>query len=57
MKYFTFRINDEINFRCQLTSLQCTDLTKKGNQCKRKCIIGSPYCNTHLQYKHYLKIK
>lgn len=57
MPYFTFKINNEVHFRCKLDSLRCTDKTKSGTQCKRKCVIGSPYCCTHLQYKHYLKIK
>ena len=26
-------------------------------RCKRRCVIGSPYCTTHLAYKHHLKIK
>jgi len=55
--YFTFRINDDIHYRTQLQSLQCTDHTKKGARCKRKCVIGSPWCSTHLSYNHHLKIK
>lgn len=56
MPYFTFKINNEISFRTELTSIR-TDITKKGLQCKRKCVIGSPYCATHLCYEHNLKIK
>lgn len=57
MFYFTFKINDEVHYRTQVKSLQCIDHTKNGSRCKRKCVIGSPYCCTHLAYKHHLKIK
>jgi hypothetical protein len=57
MPFFTFRINDEIHYRVKLDSLQCIDHTKAGARCKRKCVIGSPYCCTHLAYRHHLKIK
>jgi len=57
MPYFQFKIGEHVQFRTQLQSLQCTDVTKKGTQCKRKCVIGSPWCSTHLSYKHHLKIK
>lgn len=55
--YFTFKINDDIQFRTQLESYQCVDHTKAGARCKRRCVIGSPFCSTHLAYKHHLKTK
>ena len=55
--YFTFLINNEIQYRTQIQSLQCTDHTKKGARCKRRCVIGSSYCSTHLMYDHHLQIK
>lgn len=55
--YFTFKINDEVHYRTQLQSVQCADHAKSGARCKRKCVIGSPYCFTHLAYRHHLKIK
>jgi hypothetical protein len=57
MPFFTFRINGNIHFRTQLQSLQCVEITKNGTRCKRKCVIGSPFCCTHLAYNHHLKIK
>lgn len=55
--YFTFKINDEIQYRTQVQSLQCADNTKKGMRCKRNCVIGSPFSATHLAYNHHLRIK
>lgn len=57
MPFFTFKINDEIQYRTQVQSLQWADNTKAGARCKRRCVIGSPWCSTHLSYKHHLKIK
>ena len=57
MPYFQFKIGNEIVYRTQVQSLQCADHTKAGARCKRRCVIGSPYCATHLAYQHHLKIK
>ncbi len=57
MYYFTFRVDNEVVFRTQLKSFRCSDITKKGVQCKRHCVIGSSYCRTHLAYNHHLTIK
>ena len=55
--YFTFKINNETLFRAKLHSIQCEANTKAGIRCKRKCVIGSPFCNVHLKYDHDLQIK
>lgn len=57
MPYFTFKINDDVYYRTQVESFQCIDHTKTGARCKRRCVIGSPVCSTHLAYRHHLKIK
>lgn len=57
MPYFTFEIDNEIVYRAKLESLQCTEHTKAGHRCKRRTVIGSPYCSSHLTSIHYLKIK
>lgn len=54
---FLFKIDDDVHWRCDLESIRCIDHTKAGTQCKRHCIIGSPYCFTHLKYNHHLTIK
>lgn len=54
---FTFRVHGNDVFSCRLESLQCSEIAKKtGNRCRKRTVIGSPYCNTHLAYKHHLKI-
>lgn len=55
--YFTFKVDGEELFRTPISSLQCTDITKRGTRCKRKCVIGSAFCSSHLAYQHHLKIK
>ena len=55
--YFTFTINNKVQYRTQVESFQCIDHTKKGARCKRRCVIGSPFCSTHLAFKHHLKVK
>jgi hypothetical protein len=55
--YFTFKINNEEVFKTQLESIRCTEITKKGNRCKRQTVIGSTFCSTHLAYNHHLQIK
>ena len=44
-------------FSCKVESIRCADHAKNGNRCKRRTVIGSPYCSTHLAYNHHLKIK
>lgn len=57
MYYFQFTIDNEVIFRTPIKSLQCEDQTKKGTRCKRRCVIGSSFCSTHLMYNHHLQIK
>jgi len=55
--FFSFSIDGDVVFRTQVHSLQCTEVTKKQTRCKRRCVIGSAFCSTHLAYNHHLKIK
>jgi len=57
MPYFQFKVDDNIIYRTKVESLQCIETTKKGSRCKRRCVIGSPVCCTHLSYAYNLKIK
>ncbi len=57
MKEFIFSLGDDIMYHGILHSIQCTAINKKGSQCKRRCIIGIPYCYTHLLYQKHLRIK
>jgi len=54
---FIFKIDGDVHWRCYLDSIRCIEHTKTGAQCKRQTVIGSPYCYTHLVYKHHLRIK
>lgn len=49
--------NDEVIFEGLLESRRCEEKGKNNHRCKKRCIIGVPYCWIHLQYKHHLKIK
>ena len=49
--------NDEVIFEGLLQSRRCEEKGKNNHRCKKRCIIGVPYCWIHLQYKHHLKIK
>ena len=57
MKHFIFSITNEIFFHGQLVSLQCTAKTSNHQQCKRRCVIGIPFCYTHLLFQCHLRIK
>lgn len=54
---FRFKIGPNVHWESQLESIQCEDKVASGARCKRKCVIGSPYCYTHLRAKHSLRIK
>lgn len=54
---FNFKIDGQTVFSGKLVSLQCTAHKKNNAQCKRKCVIGTPYCYTHLMYNEHLRIK
>ena len=60
-KHFKFFIQSESNvvphFQCQLASLVCDAVTKRGERCKRKVIIGLPFCWSHLLSNKHLRIK
>lgn len=61
MRYFHFHSNDpeflELQyFDAPLKSKQCTETTKSGSRCKRKVVIGTPICFTHLKSKMFLEI-
>jgi len=49
--------NDEVIFEGYLESRRCEEIGKNNLRCKKRCIIGVPYCWIHLQYNHHLKIK
>jgi len=51
-------IDNERNhsFSCKLESNRCAFTLANGNRCKKKVIIGEPYCYIHYLYKHHLKI-
>lgn len=58
VKYFHFHIPDlDIWYDAPLESTQCIDHNKNGTRCKRKVIIGAPYCSQHLKLKHFLVIQ
>ena len=57
--YFKFYDNERDprpSFTCALDSERCIGQNKNGQRCSRKCIIGTPYCWTHLLSKHHLRI-
>jgi len=57
--YFKFYDNERDprpSFTCDLDSERCDGQNKNGQRCSRKCIIGTPYCWTHLLSKHHLRI-
>ena len=56
-KKFVFEVNQNVMFEGNLHSMQCEGLTKSGSRCKRRCVIGLPYCWSHLQSEMNLKIK
>jgi hypothetical protein len=57
--YFKFYENNddpEPSFTCAVRSQRCEGLNKNGSRCARKCVIGTPYCWTHLLAKFHLRI-
>ena len=57
MKEFNFKIGDDVVYHGNLVSSQCTAHSKAGSRCKRRCVIGIPFCYTHLLYNNHLRIK
>ena len=57
MKEFIFKIDNDVIYHGNLVSFQCAAHSKSGSRCKRRCVIGIPFCYTHLLYKNHLRIK
>jgi len=43
-------------FTCAIESERCHGETKNGTRCSRKCVIGTPYCWSHLLSNYNLRI-
>ncbi len=59
MIYFKFYENensDRPSFSCALLSERCTSTNKNKKRCSRHCVIGTPYCWSHLLSLHHLRI-
>ena len=54
---FTFRIGSNIQFQCQLVSEQCSSKCKNGEPCKRRVVMGLPYCWNHLLLNKHLRVQ
>ncbi len=57
--YFKFYNNEDDprpSFTCSVSSQRCNGGNKNGSRCSRKCVIGTPYCWTHLLSKCSLRI-
>ena len=48
--------NRHPTFSCALQSERCHSQIKTGSRCSRKCVIGTPYCWSHLLSNHYLRL-
>ena len=48
--------NRQPTFSCALESERCHSQTKIGTRCSRKCVIGTPYCWSHLLSNHHLRL-
>jgi hypothetical protein len=58
VKYFHWHIPDlDIYYDKPLQSNRCEEIKPDGHQCRRKVVMGAPYCNIHLKYKHFLVIR
>lgn len=57
VKKFTYTVDNDVQFTCELASRQCSSHVKSGARCKRRCVIGLPCCWSHLSSDHKLKIK
>lgn len=55
-KRFTFQGPERPPFTCVLKTKHCSEITKKGERCKRLCVTPFEYCPIHLE-KMKLKIK
>jgi hypothetical protein len=52
-RYFHWRSPD-INWDSALESHQCLFIKKNGKQCRRHCVVGIPYCYSHLYHNNHL---
>jgi hypothetical protein len=57
MTKFTFYIDNDIAFQCNLETNRCIAHNKNNTRCKRRVAIGLPYCCIHLPTNLHLKIK
>ncbi len=57
MSYFKFYVDDVLQFYIQLVSRQCEGTTKQHSQCRRKTVIGTPYCRTHCKTFKHVEVK
>jgi hypothetical protein len=58
VKYFHFNIPYlDIWYDQRLQSNQCEEINANGQRCRKKVVMGAPYCNIHLKHKHYLVIR
>jgi hypothetical protein len=48
--------NELPRFECDLESKQCTGHARTGLRCRRKTVIGLPYCWSHLQSERKIRI-
>lgn len=63
-KYFHFHTQkvtredpELIQFDAPLQSVRCSFIKKNGQQCKKKCMIGTPMCRQHLLMKYRVTVK
>ena len=56
-KNFRFYVNHAMTFECQLESQQCEGINRRGNQCRNRCVIGTPKCWHHLLKENKVRIK
>jgi hypothetical protein len=54
---FVFKIGNHINFQCKLVSEQCSSKCRNGASCKRRVVMGLPYCWNHLLIEKHLRVK
>ena len=54
---FTFKINNNIQFQAFLQTKRCICISKNGNRCGKRVVIGAPYCWIHLLYQKHLRVE
>jgi len=59
MKFRFYKNNTDPtpSFECILVSKQCKEKTINQTRCKKKSVIGVPYCYIHLLNKKHLRVK